>query len=361
VAQGAGPGEAVGGFVVFLFTFFTCVVAVTSCARASPGSGAATRGEQETPIIIGHRGASGYRPEHTLAAYELAIRQGADFIEPDVVITKDGVLVARHEHRLDETTDVAERFPSLRTVKRIANDTATGWFVEDLTLAQLRTLRARERLPSRSHAYDGQFGVPTLDEVLALAVRMSGETGRVIGVYPETKSPSYFRSIGLPLEETLIAALQRHWPDLAQAPVFVQSFEVENLKRLRAMTPVRLIQLLDAEGGPADASDTTTYATMASAAGLRGIARYAHGVGVNKRLIIAVAPDGRLLTPTSVVADAHAAGLLVHVWTFRSDTPFLAAAYGGDPAAEYRQFAALGIDAVFSDFPDHAAAALRRR
>ena len=337
------------------------MLAVTNCAPARAGSVAATSGGQATPIIIAHRGASGYRPEHTLAAYELAIRQGADFIEPDVVITKDGVLVARHEHRLDETTDVAERFPDLRTVKRFGNDSATGWFVEDLTLAQLRLLRARERLPSRSHAYDGQFGIPTLDEVLALVLRMSGETGRVIGVYPETKSPSYFRSIDLPLEEKLIAALRRHWSDLADAPVLVQSFEVENLKRLRSMAPVRLIQLLDAQGAPADAGGTTTYATLASAAGLRGIARYAHGVGANKRLIIPVGPDGRLLPPTSVVADAHAAGLIVHVWTFRSDAPFFAAQYGGDPGAEYRQFAALGIDGVFSDFPDHAAAALRRR
>ena len=343
------------------FRLLTLGLVVVGCAPVGAGSGAATRGGQATPIIIAHRGASGYRPEHTLAAYELAIRQGADFIEPDVVITKDGVLVARHEHRLDETTDVAERFPSLRTVKRIGNDSVTGRFVEDLTLAQLRLLRARERVPSRSHAYDGQFGIPTLDEVLALVRRMSRETGRVIGVYPETKSPSYFRSIGLPLEETLIALLQRHWPDLAAAPVFVQSFEVENLKRLRAMAPVRLIQLLDAEGGPADVGDTTTYAALASAAGLRGIATYAHGVGVNKRLIVPVAPDGRLLPPTSVVADAHTAGLVVHVWTFRSDSAFLAAEYGGDPGAEYRQFAALGIDGVFSDFPDHAAAALRRR
>ncbi len=314
----------------------------------------------KTPIIIAHRGASGHRPEHTLAAYELAVRQGADFIEPDVVITKDGVLVARHEHRLDETTDVAERFPALKTTKRIGNDSATGWFVEDLTLAQVRTLRARERLPSRSHAYDGQFGIPTLDEVLALAVRMSGETGRVIGVYPETKSPSYFRGLGLPLEEALVAALTKHWPDLASAPVFVQSFEIENLKRLRGMTTARLVQLIDAAGAPADASAGVTYATMASATGLREIARYAQGVGVNKRVILPAGRDGVLQPPTSVVSDAHAAGLLVHVWTFRSDAPFLAAAYAGNPALEYQQFAALGIDGLFSDFPDHAVAALRR-
>lgn len=346
MAQGAEPGEAVGG----LRRLVLLALAAASCVSA-----------RATPIVIAHRGASGYRPEHTLAAYELAIQQGADFIEPDVVITKDGILVARHEHRLDETTDVAQRFPGLRTVKRVGNDSAAGWFVEDLTLEQLRTLRARERLASRSHAYDGQFGIPTLDDVLALAGRMRREAGRVIGVYPETKSPSYFRSIGLPLEEQLIAALQRHWPDLATAPVFVQSFEVENLKRLRAISSVRLIQLIDAQGAPADAAGNTTYATMASAAGLREIARYARGVGVNKRLIIPIAPDGTLLPATSIVADAHAAGLLVHAWTFRSDAPFLAAHYGGDPRAEYRQFLALGVDGVFSDFPDHAVAAARRR
>ena len=331
-------------------------LAVAGCTPAR----VETSRDAATPIVIAHRGASGYRPEHTLAAYELAIHQGADFIEPDLVITKDGVLVARHEHRLDETTDVAQRFPALRTVKRFGNDSATGWFVEDLTLAQVRQLRARERLASRSHAYDGQFGIPTLDEVLALTARLSRETGRRIGVYPETKSPSYFRSIGLPLEEKLVDALRRQWPDLAAAPVFVQSFEVENLKRLKSLAPLRLIQLLGAQGAPPDLGGTT-YAAMASPGGLREIARYAHGVGVDKRLVIPAAPDGTLLAATSLVTDAHAAGLLVHVWTFRSDTPFLAARYGGDPGAEYRQFLTLGINGVFSDFPDHAVAAVRRK
>jgi glycerophosphoryl diester phosphodiesterase len=301
----------------------------------------------QTPIIIAHRGASGHRPEHTLASYELAIRQGADFIEPDVVITKDGALVVRHEHRLDETTDVAERFPALKTTKRVGTDTATGWFVEDLTLAQVRTLRARERVPTRSHAYDGQFAIPTLDEVLDLAVRASRETGRTIGVYPETKSPTYFRAIGLPLEEKLVAALSQRWPDLAAAPVFIQSFEPPSLVRLHGMTSARLIQLVD-------------VGVTVTPAALRDVARYAQGVGLNKRLIIPVSRDGSLGSPTTAVADAHAVGLLVHVWTFRSDAPFLAAEYRGDPALEYRQFAALGIDGLFSDFPDHAVAALRR-
>ncbi len=331
-----------------------CATLLLACGCAPTGAGvSATPAVHRVPIIIAHRGASGHRPEHTLEAYELGVRQGADYIEPDLVITRDGVLVARHEHRLDETTDVATMFPALRTTKRLGADSATGWFVEDLTLAELRTLRARERLPSRSHAYDGQFLIPTFDEVLALAVRLSRETGRTIGVYPETKSPSYFRSIGLPLEDKLIAALKTHWSDLASAPVFVQSFEVGNLKQLRATTSVRLIQLMDAQGGPDDVP-SMTYAAMASAAGLRDIARYAHGVGVAKRLILPLPGPA-----TSLVTDAHAAGLLVHVWTFRSDAPFLHAQYGGDHAAEYREFAQLGVDGVFSDFPDHAVAAMR--
>jgi glycerophosphoryl diester phosphodiesterase len=307
--------------------------------------------------VIAHRGASGYRPEHTLAAYELAIAQGADYIEPDLVITKDGVLVVRHEPRLDETTDVAERFPERRSVKHMGTERVAGWFVEDFTLAELRTLRARERLASRSHAYDGQFAIPTFDEVLQLVERTRREEGRVVGLYPETKSPSYFRRIGLPLEEPLVAALQRHGLDRPDAPVFIQSFEIENLQRLRRMTRVRLVQLLDARGGPPHVAGAT-YAAMATPAGLRAIARYADGVGLNKRLVVPAA-DGRLLPPTTVIADAHAAGLLVHVWTFRSDAPFLAAEYNDDPQAEYRQFLTLGVDGVFSDFPDHAVVAVR--
>ena len=313
------------------------VAALAACApvpRTGQPAALAAR-----PIVIAHRGASGYRPEHTLAAYELAIRQGADFIEPDLVITKDGVLVARHEHRLDETTDVASRFPARRTVKRMGADSVAGWFVEDLTLAELKTLRARERLASRSHAHDGQHAIPTFEEVLALVERVRRESGRVVGVYPETKSPAWFRSIGLPIEEPLAAALRAHGLDRADAPVFIQSFEAGSLERLRGLTRARLVRLLDA-GDSVEARPE----------GLRAIARYAHGVGLHKRLV----------TP-AVVASAHAAGLLVHVWTFRSDAPFLDAAYRGDPAAEYRRFLAMGIDGVFSDFPDHAVAAVRRR
>jgi glycerophosphoryl diester phosphodiesterase len=334
--------------------------ALTPVPSAPGAPGAPTN--PRPPIIIAHRGASGHRPEHTLAAYELAIAQGADFIEPDVVVTKDGVLVARHEHRLDETTDAAARFPTRRTTKRFGGDSATGWFVEDFTLAELRTLRARERLQGRSHAYDGRFAIPTLDEVFSLAARKGREVGRSIGVYPETKHPSYFASIGLPLEERLIEALRQHGLDHRDAPVFIQSFEVENLRRLRSMTTVRLIQLIDERGGPVDLAirgDTTSYRTMTTPEGLREIARYADGVGANKVLIVPANARDSSLTRSPLVDEAHAAGLVVHAWTFRSDSAFLAPVYAGDPGAEYRLFARLGVDGVFTDFPDAAVRALR--
>lgn len=330
-------------------------------AQATP-AGIPPALEQRRPIVIAHRGASGYRPEHTLAAYELAIDQGADFIEPDLVITKDGVLVARHEHRIDETTDAAARFPDRRAIKQVGARADTGWFAEDFTLAELRSLRTRERLATRSQEYNGRFPIPTFDEVLDLVARKSRETGRQIGIYPETKSPAYFRALRLPLEEPLVAALKRHGLDRADAPVFIQSFEVANLKRLRGLTRARLVQLIDATGAPDDAAESgvASYSSMITPAGLRAIATYAQGVGLAKRLIVPVARDGAMQPGTGVVTDAHAAGLLVHAWTFRSDSQFLARAYAGSPAAEYRQFAALGVDGVFTDFPDQAVAALRR-
>jgi len=318
-----------------------------------------TVGRLQPPIVIAHRGASGHRPEHTLAAYELAIELGADFIEPDLVITRDGVLVARHENEILETTDVSSRpeFADRRTTKRIDGMEVAGWFAEDLTLAEIKTLRARERLPFRSHAYDGRFAIPTFDEVLDLAVRKSVETGRTIGVYPETKHPSYFREIGLPLEEPLLAALEaRGWTG-QDAPVFLQSFETGNLRELRQRTGVRLIQLLDTEGRPWDlavSGDPRTYRDLATPEGLAWIATYADGIGPNKRLIVPADRDGRLLPPTSLVADAHRAGLLVHPYTFRSDPQFLASEYEGWPELEYEKFYKLGVDGVFSDFPEVA-------
>ena len=314
-----------------------------------------------SPLIIAHRGASGHRPEHTLAAYELAIEQGADFIEPDLVSTRDGVLIARHENEISETTDVAAR-PELagrRTTKRIDGQTVGGWFAEDFTFAEIKTLRARERLPFRDHSRDGRFEVPAFAEVLDLARRASRERGRTIGVYPETKHPTYFREIGLPLEEPLLRELAAAGYRGRDAPVYIQSFEVGNLRALRERTDLPLIQLLENRGGPWDLPDTA-YRDLIRPAGLAEIATYADGIGPDKRLIAPVDAEGRLLPPTGLVRDAHAAGLRVHPWTMRSEAAFLAAGYGGDPAREIHHFITLGVDGLFCDFPDVAVAARRQ-
>lgn len=318
------------------------------------------------PIVIAHRGASGYRPEHTLAAYELAIEMGADFIEPDLVATKDGTLIVRHENEISETTDVASRpeFASRRTSKRIDGIGVKGWFTEDFTLAEIKTLRAKERLAFRRQDFNGRFEVPTFAEVLELVRRKSIEAGRTIGVYPETKHPTYFRSIGLPLEEPLLAALEAAGFRGRSAPVYIQSFETGNLKELRKRTDLPLVQLLNAKGRAYDlalAGDRRTYRDLATPAGLAEIATYADGIGPNKRLIVPAGAFGKLRAPTSLVEDAHRAGLLVHPWTFRSDGNFLAAEYGGDPEREYNQLFSLGVDGVFSDFPDAAVQARDHR
>jgi glycerophosphoryl diester phosphodiesterase len=322
------------------------------------------------PIVIAHRGASGERPEHTIAAYTLAIEQGADFIEPDLVLTKDGVLVARHENEISETTDVADRpeFAARKTTKMIDGEHFTGWFTEDFTLAELKTLRARERLPqlrSANTGYDGQLAVPTFDEILALARDEGQRRGRVIGIYPETKHPTYFASIGLPHEAPLLAELGRFGHRDDAAPVFIQSFEVGNLAALRRKTRLRLIQLLSDDGGPADRPGVR-YAAMATPAGLAEIARYADGIGVAKAMVIPRDGEGRLGTPTNLTADARRAGLAVHVWTFRRENYFLPADHrrGPDPraagnlAGEIRAFLATGIDGLFSDNVAEAVAAV---
>jgi glycerophosphoryl diester phosphodiesterase len=297
------------------------------------------------PLIIAHRGASGHRPEHTLEAYALAIAMGADYIEPDLVSTRDGVLIARHENEIGETTDAAVKFPARRRTKVIDGDSVTGWFSEDFTSGEIRTLRARERLPFRSRVHDGQFAIPTFDEVLALADSAGRRRGRPVGVYPETKHPTYHRSIGLPLEETLLRSLTAFGLNRRDAPVFIQSFESGNLRMLRAQTRVRLVQLV-------------TEASHVTRAALREIATYADGVGVNTRLIVPAAAGA---SATSVVRDAHAAGLLVHVWTLRPEAPFLAPRYAGDALAEVRELAALGVDGMFADHPDQVVTALGRR
>jgi len=293
------------------------------------------------PLIIAHRGASGHRPEHTLEAYRLAVEMGADFIEPDLVSTKDGVLIARHENEIGGTTDVGDRFPDRKRTKTVDGQSMTGWFTEDFTLAEIKTLRARERLAFRSHAYDGQFQIATFDQVIELAQQLGKKVGRPVGVYPETKHPTYFRGIHLPLEEKLLASLQAHGWNRREAPVFIQSFEQENLRALRKQTRVRLIQLVSA-------------AAMLEGDGLRNIATYADGIGPEKRLVVPVTADGSLGTPTDLVTRAHAAGLLVHIWTIRADKEFLPAGYHGRPEAEFEQFRQLGVDGVFTDFPDLA-------
>jgi glycerophosphoryl diester phosphodiesterase len=336
-----------------------------SAVRASAG---ATRAQASPPIVIAHRGASGYRPEHTLASYELAIRLGADFVEPDLVSTADAVLVARHENEIGGTTDVARHaeFARRRCTKVVDGVEVTGWFVEDFTLAELKSLRAVERLPQvrpGNTRYDGRFEVPTFDEVLELAAREGRRRNVTIGVYPETKNPTYFASIGLPLSAPLVTTLRAHDLDRPNAPVFVQSYEVGTLQELATMTRVPLVQLLDDSGGPYDlvaAGGSTSFADLATPQGLRSIATYAAGVGPEKDLLLPRSADGSMLPPTSLVADAHAAGLFVHAYTLRDENRFLPAdlqlAGGpdakGDAFGEYERLLDLGVDGFFCDYTD---------
>ncbi|GAB4085182.1 hypothetical protein GCM10028784_18120 [Myceligenerans cantabricum] len=324
--------------------------------------------------VVGHRGASGYRPEHTLASYEQAILRCADYIEPDLVATSDGVLVARHENEIGGTTDVADH-PELadrRTTKVIDGREVTGWFTEDLTLAELRTLRATERLPRDrpgSTAFDGLYQVPTFDEVLDLARNSRTCDGAPVGVYPETKHPTYFDSVGLSLEEPLLAGLRRNGFAHAGAPVVVQSFEVGNLIELSGMSDVPLAQLVADSGAPYDLAaggDDRTYADLVTPEGLADVAEYADGIGAAKAVLIPRDDEGRLAAPTPVIADAHAAGLDVHGWTFRAENQFLPTdlrssddpTEHGDLAAEIGAFLDAGMDGFFTDHPDLGAAAV---
>jgi glycerophosphoryl diester phosphodiesterase len=325
-------------------------------------------------LIIGHRGSAGYRPEHTLAAYELGARMGADYVEPDLVTTKDHVLVARHEPNITDTTDVASHpeFAGRKTTKTIDGVTQTGWFTDDFTLAELKTLRAKERLPDvrqRNTLYDGRYQVPTFQEVIDLVKRLSRELHRDIGIYPETKHPTYFRAEGLPLEGLLVQTLNRNGLNRPGAKVFVQSFEISNLKALNRVLRVPIVQLLDSPNlKPGDvlaAGGTTTYGDLATAAGLEEVATYADGVGPFKDYIIPRDASGHSLAPTSFVADAHAAGLVVHPYTFRNENQFLPLEdrrgtnpndYGNAFAEDQRFFAA-GVDGIFTDNPDTGVAA----
>ena len=351
----------------------------------------------DAPLVIGHRGAAGYLPDHTLEGYKKAIEMGADFIEPDLVATSDGVLVARHEPNITGTTDVAQRpvFANRKTKKTVDGVEEEGWFVSDFTLAELKTLRAIQPFADRDPQFNGQFQIPTFVEVLDLAKAEGAKAGRTVGVYPETKHPTYHASLGLPLEDRLLATLATYGYTTKASPVIVQSFEVANLKYLRSKTQVRLVQLVDGNdlnadgsidltapyGKPYDfavAGDARTFASLLTPAGLQQVKTYADGIGPWKPYLIPsrqvdrnndgkpddLNGDGKiderdrvLMAPTEVVKNAHAAGLFVHPYTFRSEARRLASDFKGDPKAEYKLFYELGVDGVFSDFPDQARAA----
>lgn len=372
-----------------LAALFIILLAGGDALGENTGSASRARGPgTQGPIVIAHRGASGYRPEHTLEGYRLAIEMGADFIEPDLVSTRDGHLVARHEPNIAETTDVASRpeYAARRRKAMVDGVEMDGWFTTDFTLAELRTLRAVQPRADRSHEFDGRFPVPTLEEIIDLAQRESAARGRVIGIYPETKHPTWHCEQGLALEPVLLAALARVGWTTRESPVFIQSFEAGNLRWLRARTGVRLIQLVD--GGPLTPEGQVTPAQRWQARGgcrlfdaelppahfdlpasFDVVARYADGIGPWKRRLVGarVTTPGaheesrrHTIAPSRFVEWAHDAGLAVHPWTFRNEAKHLAADYGGDPAAEYLQFFALGVDGVFSDFTDTAVAARAR-
>ncbi|MGY0459711.1 glycerophosphodiester phosphodiesterase [Kitasatospora sp. cg17-2] len=321
------------------------------------------------PLIVGHRGAPGYRPEHTLGSYDLALRLGADVIEPDLVPTKDGQLVVRHENNIAETTDVADRteFANRRATKTIDGVTQTGWFTEDFTLAELRTLRAKERLPQqrqRNTLYDGRWAIPTFREVADFARKRGRELGRDVWVYPETKHPSYFRSIGLPLEERLADELRRTGLAGRNGRAILQSFEPSSLQRLAKLVDNPKIFLLSGPTSqPYDfvlSGDKRTVADLVKPENLRWIATFAHGIGPTTTLIAPVDATGKLLPPTTLVRDAHAANLLLHPYTVRNENAFLPLDYrrGTDPNAYgdaigwAKYLYELGVDGFFTDQTD---------
>jgi glycerophosphoryl diester phosphodiesterase len=369
------------------------LLAVVPAAWAHRGAS-----RDQSPLVIGHRGAAGYLPDHTLQGYALAIKRGADYIEPDLVATKDGRLIARHEPNIIATTNVASHpeFADRKTTKTVDGVAEAGFFASDFTLAEIKTLRAVQPFADRPQQFNGRFKIPTFREVIALAKRKSRRLHRRIGVYPETKHPTYHRGLGLPLERRLVTDLRRaHW-NRRRSPVFIQSFEPSSLQRLNRLTPVRMVQLVDANGVAPDG--TITYAPpfdrpydwtvsgdpelqsrlfsfFVSDEGLEYVSHYAAGIGPWKVYIvssraIALNSDGtvadangdgdiderdrKLLPPTDLIERAHDHGLLIHTWTFRNEQFRLASDYRGNPVNEYLMFYRLGIDGVFSDFSDTA-------
>lgn len=322
------------------------------------------------PLVIGHRGAPGYVPEHTLGSYALAITMGADYIEPDLVITKDGKLIARHDNELGFTTDVSEHpeFASRRRNQTVDGNEINGWFTEDFTLEEIKTLRAIERIPDirpGNARLNGAFTVPTLQEIIDLAKSLQVSQQRVIGIYPEIKHSTYFKNIGLPMEQLVVDTLHNNSYKGREAPIYIQSFEVGNLKELKGMTDLRLLQLYESDKSlkPFDQvglSNGLTYGDMSTPEGLKEVATYAYAVGPDKSYIIPRDSNNHLGTPTSFVQDAHAAGLKVHPYTFRAENTFLPSEYRngdspnamGDLSSEIRAYLEAGIDGLFSDQPD---------
>jgi glycerophosphoryl diester phosphodiesterase len=377
---------------------FALVAAIAGLAPAAATAG----GGEPNPLVIGHRGAAGYLPDHTLPGYALAIKLGADYIEPDLVATKDGHLIARHEPNITTTTNV-EDHPEFadrkRTVSVDEGPLETGWFASDFTLAEIRTLRAKQPFADRPQQFNGRFRIPTLEEVIKLAKRYSGRTGRRIGIYPETKHPTYHKNLGLRLEPRLLRVLDAAGWNRRHAPVFIQSFEQSNLEWLNRKSNVRLVQLVQANDVKPDGSldyaaplgqpydwtvsgdpelESRTFAFFTTDEGLEEISTYADGIGpwkpfINSSRALVVNPDGTagdangdgtvderdraLLPPSDLVERAHAHGLLVHAWTFRNEQHRLLSDFKGNPVNEYLHFYGLGVDGVFSDFPNTAFAA----
>ncbi len=317
------------------------------------------RAQSNNVLIVGHRGAPGYVPEHTLRSYELAVDLGADFIEPDLVITKDRVLVARHENEISETTDVAEKFPDRKTTKIVDGEKKEGWFVEDFTLNEIKKLKAKERLKSRSQAENGLHQIPTFEEVVQFLLQKQKKTNRAIGIVPEIKHSTYFTHLHFDLEKELVRILKKYHLNSKDSKVMIQSFEISNLKRLQKMTPVALVQLIGApQEKPADQSNknSISYAEMVTDVGLQEIKKYANWISPAKAYIVQIDKNQKMIESDFVIRS-HRAGLLVVPYTFRSDKEFLPSIYKSENKKEYLQFYKLNIDAVFSDFSDHAFAA----
>ncbi|MFJ8208331.1 glycerophosphodiester phosphodiesterase [Streptomyces sp. NPDC096033] len=367
--QGGTARRTVLGAAVLAAGTGMGALATGTASASEAGHGEGGYRDLPVPLVIGHRGSSGYRPEHTLGSYQLALDLGADVIEQDLVPTKDGHLVCRHENEIGGTTDVADHpeFTGRRTTKTVDGVSVTGWFTEDFTLAELRTLRAKERIPAirqRNTLYDGRWAVPTFEEVLRWADREGKRRGKRVWLHVETKHPTYFRGLGLGLEEPLAALLRRYGRDGRNAAVFLQSFEPSSIQRLsRLVSAPRVVLLSAANTRPWDfetAKDPRTVADLVTPEGLKWIAGFAQGIGPTLDLIVPRTADGRLGTPTTLVRDAHARGLVLHPYTARNENTFLPAEYRkgtdsnayGDAFGAFKRYFELGVDAIFTDNPD---------